>query len=461
MLDPRQAKGPEAPTRPSLDLPASAQWTARGIDPMRLTARDDGTVVDPTEHDAAAPVAALGDALGHLPTLVGDLSPHLQMGGVLGEGGMGVVRAAVQAGLDREVAVKQLRPGHATERLGQALLREARVTGAIAHPNVVPVHVLGIDDDGRPVMVMKRVAGRGWDQILSRDAPDAAARLDDGHLERQLRILGQVAYAVHYAHSRGIIHRDLKPANVLVGPFGEVYVVDWGLAASLREDGVPGVPMASAITRVVGTPAYMAPEMAAGLGEYFGPQTDVYLLGAILYEILMGQPPYEGDSPLQVLKAAYDGTRRPWDALVPDGLVQITERAMARDPADRFPTVDALREAVEHWTRRAGTERLRHQAEARLAALEDLVASRQGPDKGAGPHHDRQIHRAFSECRFGFDQVRREDPDDALAVEGLQSAVELMISHELAHGSPPHRRDPPEAPSGAGLPARPHRTGGQ
>ena len=182
--------------------------------------------------------------------------------GPLGEGGMGVVHLEKQVALDRKVAIKFLRADTRTAHDVEALLSEAWRAGALEHPNILPIHALSLDEAGYPVIVMKRIEGVTW-QALLRDPAAMAAHAPGKHpLDEHLRILQQVCNAAHFAHTRGIVHRDLKPENVMVGSFGEVYVVDWGLACAPGPAG-----------QLAGTPAYMAPEMT-GRGD-ISVQTDV------------------------------------------------------------------------------------------------------------------------------------------------------------------------------------------
>ena len=190
---------------------------------------------------------------------------------------------AEQRSLAREVAIKTVKD-HAGERARDALCDEAVVTGLLEHPNVIPVHALGCDSEGRPLLVMKRVEGVAWRDLL-RDPEHPAwathAAAPEDRLAFHLDVLADVSQAAAFAHSRRIVHRDIKPENVMIGEFGEVYLLDWGLAVTAGRELEPGT--------LVGTPAYMAPEMVGG-GRVDG-RTDVYLLGATLHEVLTGRPP--------------------------------------------------------------------------------------------------------------------------------------------------------------------------
>ena len=205
-------------------------------------------------------VAAADDAVSDLSLL-----------GRLGEGGMSVVELARQNALNREVAVKS--PKDAKSRKATALLHEAYVTGRLEHPHIVPIYMLGTDGAGKPHIVMKRIDGQSWQDILvaaDRHAPD--------FLPRQLQTFLQVCTAVRFAHDRGIVHRDIKPENVMIGEFGEVYLMDWGLAVRLSADD-PVLPAPKEVAGLSGTPALMAPEMTENDAANVDRRTDVFLLG--------------------------------------------------------------------------------------------------------------------------------------------------------------------------------------
>jgi len=211
---------------------------------------------------------------------------RLRPGALLGAGGMGMVRAALQESLGREVAVKALRSEGATPHKMLRLLREAWVTGALEHPNIIPVHALHLDESGAPQVVLKKIEGRPWSDFLAE--PELLPG-DGDPLGWHLGVLRSVCNALAFAHSRGIVHRDVKPENVMVGAFGEVYLADWGIALAFDESASPRVPRARENEMLAGTPCYMAPEMARGAPA--DPRTDVYLLGATLFEVLAGKRP--------------------------------------------------------------------------------------------------------------------------------------------------------------------------
>ena len=354
-------------------------------------------------------------------------SLQLQQGPVIGQGGMGVVRTADQVALGRTVAVKTLRPERRKDPAAALdLLREAWVTGTIEHPNVVPIHYLGIEPDGSPVIVLKRIEGVEW-STLAHDAAAVEQKFGATDvLAWNLGILMQVLNALRFAHHRGVIHRDLKPSNVMIGDFGEVYLLDWGIAVSLRDDGSGRLPLASKATQLAGTPAYMAPEM---LGREHGPglseRTDVYLAGAVLYELVTGLPPHRGASAIEVLSSVITGSPTV-PSNVPAELARIITIAMAEDPAQRFESVEALRLALQHYLEHRGSAQLGERASERARQLLAAIATE--------PRDE--IYRLFGACRFGFHEALAVWHDNAEARDGLVRATVAMAEYELAHGNP-------------------------
>ena len=245
---------------------------------------------------------------------------------------MGVVYAAHQSSIARTVAVKMLKPSaKVRDEQRDKFISEAVVTGELDHPNIVPIYDLGSNDQGALFYSMKRVRGTPWDKVIHQKS-----------LDENLGILLRVADAVAFAHAGGVIHRDLKPENVMLGDYGEVLVMDWGLARITPEFAhVDAVYQADSLG---GTPAYMSPEMAKGPVEAINKTSDIYLLGAILYEIIGGQPPHSGRDVMQCLMAA---SQNRIDAIRYDGeLKEIALKAMATQQEDRYPTVKEFQEAI-------------------------------------------------------------------------------------------------------------------
>lgn len=384
-------------------------WSLRGIDVAGLAPDSKGTL-----HHSRDTVAA--------PTTPdhGAWPDALEIGPVLGAGGMGVVRAGVQTALRRPVAVKELRPERAHPGAIAALLREAWVSGNLEHPNVVPVHALLPGHDG-PRLVMKRVEGTEWSHLIH-TAPD---------LTRDLAILDRLCHAIHFAHARGVLHLDLKPQNVMIGAYGEVYLVDWGLAAARSEDGPTWLPRASAITTVCGTPAYISPELASGDGACVDERTDVYGIGAMLHEVLTRRARHEGDSMVDTLVAAFASAPFDYGPSVPRELAAIANRATARDPDDRFPDAEAMRRALEAFVAHRSASQLTEDAERRLERLVALVtAACSGAGRGTMAEAD--IERRFGECRLAFEQALSLWPESPDARAGKRRLTVTSIEHALA-----------------------------
>ncbi|MCO4768581.1 MAG: SUMF1/EgtB/PvdO family nonheme iron enzyme [Deltaproteobacteria bacterium] len=326
---------------------------------------------------------------GQTPSeLVPDPDERYRVEGQLGAGGMGEVLAVHDHTLARRVAMKV-----ASDRLQrdhQSLARfveEAQVGAQLQHPGIVPVHDLGRLPDGRAYFTMKEIDGVTLGEAIAgvhaASSGGWAASSSGWTFRRLVDALRRVAETVGYAHSRGVAHRDLKPANVMLGPWGEVLVVDWGLAKMLGTHSPESTEVVSPragddalATRqgsVAGTPGFMAPEQARGELDQVGAPADVYALGAILRVILTGRAPYSGGGAMELLARVVAGAPPAMEQRsgpLPDDLVEICERAMQRDPAARFASAGEVAEAVGAWLDGAArTER----ALASLAEAQTLL----------------------------------------------------------------------------------------
>ncbi|MEX1367433.1 MAG: serine/threonine-protein kinase [Nannocystaceae bacterium] len=395
-----------------------AQWKTLAAQAQTLQGSP-GSTIEPrhagTEAAATQTISDAGDAA------------RLELGHVLGEGGMGVVRQATQRSMGRQVAVKALRPGRRAPEPTRKLLQEAWTTGRLEHPNIIPIYDIAIEDDGNPLIVLKRIEGESWSVLLTQ--PERAAALVDGAdaLARNLRILDQVCRALHFAHARGVLHLDLKPDNVMLGEHGEVYLVDWGVAMAMHDDGRGQLPLTTEHRGLVGTPCYMAPEMLEGDGRRLGPHTDVYLLGATLYELLAGHPPHRGETIMEVLHTALMQPP-PVPAQAPAELAGICERAMARDPAKRYGSVEQLRQALLAFELHRESARIAQRAAEQLGKLE----AERDRTTAAEP----SFRPLFAQARFGFEQALDSWPDNEAATRGLARAFEVMVQLELERGDP-------------------------
>jgi serine/threonine-protein kinase len=328
-----------------------------------MTVREDAPTLrrDPL-HASASPSAArvnleattLDDA-GH--------ATRYRVGDLLGEGGMGEVRTCRDRRVGRELAMKVVRPVHGgDEAMRERFLREARIQGQLEHPCIVPVYDIGLGADGATYFTMKRVRGHTLESILE------ALRAGDDEARKRwtrrriLADLSTVCGAVAYAHARGVVHRDLKPANVMLGDFGEVYVLDWGIARlvddpaadpSERVQAPVSAARQTAQGAIVGTPGYMAPEQLMAVTDLDG-RADVYALGAILYEVLTLRPLHAGDTVEALMASTLTGDApRPSEAApaqdVAPELDALCRDALTRDRTKRLASAQAMREALEHY----------------------------------------------------------------------------------------------------------------
>jgi len=280
----------------------------------------------------------------------------------IGKGGQGEVWAGWQASLAREVALKV---PHSTELM--EFFQEAYTSGELDHPNIVPVYDLGrMEQPGespKPILAMKRVRGIPWNKLLAMDRQSPSFRLD-AHFARHIPVLLAVCNAVAYAHAKDIIHRDLKPQQVMVGEYGEVYLMDWGLALTTKKPPVPvtreGLARQNSVTTATnraGSPAYMAPEQTELTTDNLGLHTDVYLLGAILFEIVSGHPPHASSSAQSAFLMAAANELNPIPSDCPAELRDVINRTLSTDIKARPAGVKAFRETLEAYLSGAGRKR--------------------------------------------------------------------------------------------------------
>ena len=313
-------------------------------------ADDDETSVDTKVEDTRY------DTSQRSPVPVGEpvTVPHgfYDMGDEFARGGLGRILKAHDRRLDRVVAIKELI--NPKESAQARFEREVKITAKLQHPNIIAVHEAGRWPSGKDFYAMKLVDGKSLADVIDQSGSFADS-------VKILPAVVDVAEAIGYAHSQGIIHRDLKPANVLVGPFGETVVIDWGLAKDLSGDVDDPAPMSADSAplgafrtsqgRILGTPAYMPPEQAAGASV--DETADVYALGALLYHVLAGHPPYVDLGKGDFVKRVIKGPPTPVAERAPDtpkDLVAIVEKAMARARQDRYPNAGAMAEELRRYT---------------------------------------------------------------------------------------------------------------
>ncbi len=355
---------------------------------------------------------------------------------LIGAGGFGEVWEAEQTILDRHVAVKRLR-GDLRERIGdnsdaaRAYMfdfhQEAILSAGLDHPNIVPIYDLGIGDDGFPLLAMKLVQGTPWDILIANEFEEMPVA---DFVPRHVGILLSVAQAIAFAHSRGIIHRDIKPSQVIVGDFGEVFLMDWGLALRFDRKAIdpPGesgeAKAVSAGSNPAGTTAYMAPEQTISHPRALGPWTDVFLLGGALYFILTGRNPHEGETSKDVFyRAAYSRVeppeqRRP-DREIPPELSHLCMRALERWPARRMQTAREFAQCLQEFQSGAGRKR-------EAAVVAQKIANRLAGDIGT--------YEEFAEYWGELERAAGLAPDNQRIPALRDQLAERYAREALRHG---------------------------
>lgn len=378
-----------------------------------------------------------------------------ELGRILAKGGMGAILSARDNSIQRTVAIKVILTGaEASDEHVHRLITEARITGQLEHPNIVPLHELGVTADGVVYYTMRLVEGVTLSDLLEKIRQQDAGAIAKYPLRTLLTVLQKVCDAVAFAHSRGVVHRDLKPDNIMLGEFGEVFVMDWGLAkrvrgagreedtTTLRKAGVleggVGDSFKTLSGQVKGTPRYMAPEQAEGRVEDIDERTDIYALGAILYAILTLHPPVTGETVNEVLSHVASGeisaptsynprhTHSAWstsppaapqaiappdlahcpDRRIPSALSAVAMQALARDQGKRYQSVAAFQQDIAAYqggfataAEHASVWRLllllvrRHRTEAVLGVVS------LGLMIGLAMHFTRQVTRTLAELK--------------------------------------------------------------
>ncbi len=353
------------------------------------------------------------------PQTPDSLAADYKVMGKLGQGGMGDVFVARQRSLDRLLALKVIKPLTGRRRAQliregklesvenerrQQFLSEAIVTSDLDHPNIVPIHDVALTSSGELFYSMKRVEGTPWSDVLPEKTRD-----------ENLEILLKAADAVAFAHTRGVVHRDIKPENIMLGDFGVVMVMDWGLALPTsqyeKQDSI------FATSGLGGTPAFMAPELATGPLGKIGPAADIYLLGATLYLIITGVPPHHANNVTECLRAVKTNTIRPVPEHQQGELLDIALKAMATDPADRYPDVPGFQQAIRDY---------------RAHAESNSLAARAAEDLQRGSRN--RSYADLSRAAFRFEEAIKSWPGNQRAIDGLAETKQVHARAALQNG---------------------------
>jgi WD40 repeat protein len=333
---------------------------------------------------------------------------------VIGEGNMGTVWSARQSALDRVVAIKIPKRSAGGTIGREQFISEVVVTGQLDHPNIVPIYDLARDESGQLFYSMKRIEGRSWDNCMHE-----AGRSRQENVE----VLMKVCDAIRFAHDRGVIHRDIKPQNIMIGKYGEVSVMDWGIA--LRLDSLNAVMGGVVRLSPAGTPAYMAPEMATANPGEIGPHTDVYLLGAVLYEVITGEPPHpppldSHDRLVQQNACLLIAARNVISPASETGeLIDIACKAMATDISKRYQTVEEFQDAIRNYLSHSESIALAERGQAHLANAQE---QRNG------------VYEDYAKARFAYGEAIQLWPENPKARGGLDHATVAYAGTALKRG---------------------------
>jgi len=338
----------------------------------------------------------------------------IQLSSILGQGGMGTVYLGHQGLPEREVAVKKARDsGGKLERL---LLHEATITGRLEHPNIVPIHEIRQSTDQEIEVVMKRIQGTTLRELLSKSYGE------DGTLDTCLNVLVQTSHALAFAHSQGVIHRDVKTQNIMIGDFGETYLLDWGIA-------IQQTHLSRFQEGLVGTPSGMAPEMLSGKLADISEATDIYLLGSTLHEVLMGTPRYqkEGTDLFQEIRRS-----EPFEYPdhIPKELGELANRSCHQDPEERIKSVIIFREAVEQYRKNKHANALLATGLKEMKVVEAIIKleNRTKLERTKLYYH---LHRS----RFAYERALAINPGLGDALTNLQKLVNNLAKMLLEEGN--------------------------
>ena len=385
----------------------SVENTGLSQSETEVTITYQSSLVDDAEISKSTTGSASLIDIAHEDVRMVDLPKRMiNVGEVIGKGGMGVVRIGRQHLPDRDVAVKRLHLAKA--RLARALLDEAMIMGGLEHPNIVPVHLVRFTEDNSPEVVMKYIQGIAWSESLDKKPQQ------DADLLEAIDVLRSVCRAVEFAHSRGVIHRDIKPHNVMLGRFGEVYLMDWGIA--VRTTNLDAVP-----DGLVGTPGYLAPEMLSGVAEDVTFQTDVFLLGATLHAVLTGERRHRANNIVAALDAAGKSEPYLYGPDVPAELAELANKACAKNPDERPESAAEFRQSLEKYLSLREAFMVRDRGIERCQEFERLI-QRQGKQQADGI----QIRQKFAEARFGLEQALQMASDCEGVIPALQTLFRAM-----------------------------------
>ncbi|BBM86261.1 protein kinase domain-containing protein [Candidatus Uabimicrobium amorphum] len=344
----------------------------------------------------------------------------------INRGGMGIIYRAEQTKLKREIAIKKTLPQVEKNKF----LAESLVTAYLDHPNIVPIYEIDENNSGDILLAMKLVKGVSWKDLLYPQTVEQKEKAQEYDLKKHLEILISVCNAVSYAHSKGIVHCDLKPDNVMIGDFGEVLVMDWGIAVDVKANADERRTFHSKeITTPMGTPCYMSPELAEGRGKDICFATDVYLLGAILYEILHKKPPFRENNLWLTLLAVKNGKTPTYNKNISSELKYICRKAMATKIENRYQSVSEFSSMLQEYSKYTESMNVTDKGiqiiESTIREIENVHKKVKTKEKDSLDMHSQHV-RALKQRQYQFYENFSE------AIFAFKRAIEIWGKNETA-----------------------------
>lgn len=336
----------------------------------------------------------------------------------IGQGGLGQVDAAKQLCFDRRVAIKRVRSDRGNVFAEEQLKREAQLMGELEHPAIPPVHLVGVDGSEQIALVMKFIQGNSWLEILNRDGKKLKeGQLPQWYIDKHLNYFLRIGEALEFAHKKSIIHRDIKPDNVVIGDYGEVYLIDWGIACKLDDERVfHGSSYA-------GTPCYASPEMVTN-NPVWDVRSDVYLMGATLYQIICGKPPHVGTNAFDVFEKITNEPSPQLPDSCPSALRSICSCAMSKDPDERYTSVHAMLEDLRHYLTQGELSELYSKATEDLQAIRELAA--------AEDEFSDELEVIGARCRYRLEEISYRWPDNPKVKVQLGECLKILIDDAVS-----------------------------
>ncbi|MDG1837236.1 MAG: serine/threonine-protein kinase [Phycisphaerales bacterium] len=340
------------------------------------------------------------------------------VGALIGSGGFGIVHSAEQSCLNREVAIKRVRPDRRSAAAEEQLQREAHLMGRLEHPAIPPAYLIGMGNDKEPVLVMRWIRGVPWnDKLAEFPSSEGDGLLRGAVLRNELNSFIRICEAVAFSHGQGIIHRDIKPSNIVIGQYGEVYLLDWGISVELQDDGVYNA------LGFAGTPCFAAPEMLSRAPK-LDARTDVYLLGSTLYNIVTGYPPHQGETTEEVFERILTSPMPTFAEGWPDALKMLCRKAMEADPNDRYASARAMLEDLRYVIEYGELTELEADCDQDLNALIEMAEDR---NKDIS-----KFNELGTRCRFGLERILHEWPSNTTVARNLEKCLYLLCNAAIS-----------------------------